>query len=71
MIYENITYANHIHKSSNNTLVSPFCEIKSNLDKIVHFIVKETQHLHNAVTELDIAKLTSCFFNVSSLGPWW
>ena len=53
---------NHIRKSSNNTLASLVCEIKSNLDKTVHFIVKETHRLHNAVTELDIAKLTSCFF---------
>ena len=44
-------------------------EIKSNLGKIVHFIVKETHRLHNSVTELDMAKLlTSC---VSSLGPCW
>ena len=61
---------NDIRKSSNNILDSPACEIKSNLGKTVHFIVKETHRLHNAVTELDIAKLTS-FFNVSSLGPWW
>ena len=53
---------NHIRKSSNNTLASPVCEIKSNLDKTVHFMGKETHRLHNAVTELDIAKLTSCFF---------
>ena len=53
---------NHICKSSNSTLASLVCEIKSNLDKTVHFIVKETHRLHNAVTELDIAKLTSCFF---------
>ena len=25
-----------------NTLVSPVCEIKSNLDEIGHFIVKQT-----------------------------
>ena len=53
---------NHLRKSSNNTLASLVCEIKSNLDKTVHFIVEETHRLHNAVTELDIAKLTSCFF---------
>ena len=53
---------NHICKSSNSTLASLVCEIKSNLDKTVHFIVKETHRLHNAVAELDIAKLTSCFF---------
>ena len=53
---------NHLRKLSNNTLASVVCEIKSNLDKTVHFIVNETHHLHNAMTELDIAKLTSCFF---------
>ena len=53
---------NHLRKSSNNTLASLVCEINSNLDKTVHFIVKETHRLHNAVTELDIPKLTSCFF---------
>ena len=47
---------NHICKSSNNTLASLVGEIKSNLDKTVHFIVNETHRLHNAVTELDIAK---------------
>ena len=51
-----------ILKSSNSTLASPVSEIKSNLGKTVHFIVKETHRLHNAMTELDIAKLTSCFF---------
>ena len=53
---------NHIRKSSNNTLASLVFEIKRNLDKTVRFIVKETHRLHNAVTELDIPKLTSCFF---------
>ena len=53
---------NHIRKSSNNTFASLVCEIKNNLDKTVRFIVKETHRLHNAVTELDIAKLTWCFF---------
>ena len=38
---------NDIRKSSNNTLASPVCEIKSNLGKTVHFIVKETHRLHN------------------------
>ena len=52
---------NHIRKSSSNTLASLVCEIKSNLDKTVHFIVKETHRLHNVVTELHIAKLTSYF----------
>ena len=62
---------NHLRKSSNNTLASLVCEINNNLDKTVHFIVKETHRLHNAVNELDIAKLAYAFFNVSSLGPWW
>ena len=53
---------NDIIKSRNNTLVSPVCEIKSNLGKIAHLIVKETHRLHNSVTELVIAKLTSSFF---------
>ena len=53
-----------ILKSSNSTLASPVSEIKSNLGKTVHFIVKETHRLHNAVIELDIAKLTSCFFSM-------
>ena len=53
---------NDIRKSSNNTLASPVCEIESYLGNTVHFIVKETHRLHNAVTELDIATLTSCFF---------
>ena len=48
----------NIRKSWNNTLASPVCKINGNLGKIVHFIVKETHRLHNAVTELDIAKLT-------------
>ena len=52
---------NDIRKSSNNTLASSVCEIKSNLGKTVHFIVKETHRLHNAVAELDIAKLISRF----------
>ena len=33
---------NDIRKSWNNTLDSPVCEIKSNLGKIGHFIVKQT-----------------------------
>ena len=53
---------NDIRKSSSDTLASPVCGIKSNLGKTVHFIVKATHRLHNAVTELDIAKLTSYFF---------
>ena len=53
---------NHLRKSSNNTLDSLLCKIKRYLDKTVHLIVKETHRLHNAVTELDIAKLTPCFF---------
>ena len=53
---------NHLRKSSNNTLTSLVCEIESMLDKTVHFIVKEAHRLHNAVTEPDSAKLTSCFF---------
>ena len=53
---------NHLRKSSNNTLDTLVCKIKSYLDKTVHFVVKETHRLHNAVTELDIAKLTPCFF---------
>ena len=52
---------NDIRKSWNNTLASPVREIKSNLGRIAHFIVKETHRLHNSVTELDMAKLTSCF----------
>ena len=47
---------NHLRKSSNNTLDSLVCEIKSNLDKTVHFIVKETHRLHHA--ELDIGGRT-------------
>ena len=50
---------NNIRKLWNNTLVSPVHEIKSNLGKIAHFIVKEIHRLHNSVTELDKAKLTS------------
>ena len=61
-LQKNSLMQNHLRKSSNNTIASLVCEIKSNLDKTVHFIVKETHRLHNAVTELDIAKLTSCFF---------
>ena len=52
----------NIRKSLNNTLASPVREIESNLGKIAHFIVKETHRLHNSVTELDMAKLTSCLF---------
>ena len=47
----------YIRKSWNNTLCSPVCKIKDNLDKIVHFLVKENHHLHNSVTELDITKI--------------
>ena len=60
---------NDIRKSSNNALASPVCEIKSNSGKTVHFIVKETHWLHNAVTELDIAKLTSSFFQCFTTRP--
>ena len=53
---------NDIRKSRNNALTSPICDIKSYLDKIVHFMVREKHRLHNSVAELDIAKLTSRFF---------
>ena len=53
---------NDIRKSWNKTFASPVLEIKSNLDKIAHFIVEETHRLHNLVTELVIAKfISSCF----------
>ena len=52
---------NNIRKSRNKTHTSPVREIKSNLGKIAHFIVKETHRIHNSVTKLDMAKLTSCF----------
>ena len=58
---------NDIRKSWNNTLASPVREIKSNLGKIAHFIVKEIHRLHNSVTELDTAKLTSCLFQCLAL----
>ena len=53
---------NDIRKSWNNTPGSPVREIESNLGNIAHFIVKETHRLHNSVTEPDMTKLTSCFF---------
>ena len=53
---------NEIRKSWNNALASPVREIKGNLDKTAHFIAKETHCPHNSVTELDMAKLTSCLF---------
>ena len=48
-------------KNKNNTLASPVHEIKSDLGKIAHFIVKETHRLLNSVTFGDMAKLASCF----------
>ena len=60
-LQKNSLMQNHFRKSSNNTLTSLVCEIKSNLDKTLHFIVKETHCLHDAVTELDIIKLTFFF----------
>ena len=53
---------NNIRKSWNNTPGSPVREIKRNFGKIAHFVVKETHRLHNSVTELDMTKLASCFF---------
>ena len=60
---------NDIRKSRNNTLISPIREIKSDLGKIVPFIVKETHRLHNSVTELDMAKLALCFFQCFNSRP--
>ena len=47
-----------------NTIASPVCVIKIYLGKIAYFIVKETHHVHNSVTELDIAKLKPFFFSM-------
>ena len=60
---------NNMRKSWNNTIASPVCVIKINLGKIGHFIVKETHRLHNSVTELDIAKLASRFFQCFTTQP--
>ena len=63
-----IRYKNH------DTTPLPHLFVKVNviLNKIMYFIVKQIHRLHNSLTELDITKLTSCFFNVLSLDPcWW
>ena len=60
---------NDIRKSRNNTLASPICDVKGHLDKIVHLMVKENHRLHNSVAELDIAKLTSRFFQYLITSP--
>ena len=60
---------NDIRKSRNNTIASPICDIKGYLDEIVHFMVKENHRLHNSVVELDIAKLTSRFFQYFITSP--
>ena len=60
---------NDIRKSRNNAPASPICDIKSYLDKIVHFMVRENHRLLNSVAELDIAKLTSRFFQYLITSP--
>ena len=60
---------NDIKKSRNNTLTSPICEIKGYLDDIVNFMVKVNHRLHNSVAELDIANLTSRFFQYFITSP--
>ena len=52
----------NIRKSLNNTLASPVRELNNNLGKIAHIILKETHRPHNSVTKLDMANVTSCFF---------
>ena len=47
----------------------PVLEIKNNFGKIVNFIVEETHRRHNLLTELDMAKLTSCFFQCFTTRP--
>ena len=60
---------NYIKTSRNNTLTSPICEIKGYLDKIMNFMIKANHRLHNSVAELDIANLTSRFFQYFIASP--
>ena len=56
-----LAYYFHLSNGMKFTKIS-LMPIKKNFAKVAHFVVKETHRLHNSVTELDMANLTSCFF---------
>ena len=54
-----------IRYSWHNTFASLVHWMKYNLDRVVYFLVKRNHRFRNSVTELNIAKLTSCYINDS------